>query len=156
MMSVNSDLLHGLAPADVDAVLSLGRRLQLSSGDTLFELGAEADCLFLVVRGLVALRLPMQVYHHERDVLVEERQPGQAIGWSALIAPHRFTLTAAAVVETEVLVFDRDPLLELFASRPEVGYVVMRNLAGVVGERLQVFQAMWLREMQRVVKLTYA
>jgi hypothetical protein len=26
----------------------------------------------------------------------------------------------------------------------------------VVGQRLQVFQAMWLREMQRVVKLGYA
>ena len=29
---------------------------------------------------------------------------------------------------------------------------VMRNLASVVGQRLQVFQAMWLREMQRFVE----
>jgi hypothetical protein len=28
----------------------------------------------------------------------------------------------------------------------------MRNLASVVGQRLQVFQAMWLREMQRFVE----
>jgi hypothetical protein len=27
------------------------------------------------------------------------------------------------------------------------------NLASVIGQRLQVFQAMWLREMQRVVEL---
>jgi hypothetical protein len=29
----------------------------------------------------------------------------------------------------------------------------MQNVASVVGQRLQVFQAMWLREMQRVVEL---
>jgi hypothetical protein len=32
-----------------------------------------------------------------------------------------------------------------------VGYAVTRNLAAVIGQRLQVFQAMWLREMQRVI-----
>jgi hypothetical protein len=60
------------------------------------------------------------------------------------------------VVETEVLVLHRSALLEHFAGHPEVGYAVTRNVAAVVGQRLQVFQAMWLREMQRVVKLTYA
>ena len=43
-------------------------------------------------------------------------------------------------------------LLEHFASHPFVGYAITRNLAGVIGQRLQVFQAMWLREMQRMVQ----
>jgi hypothetical protein len=33
-----------------------------------------------------------------------------------------------------------------------VGYAVSLNLAAVIGERLQLFQAMWLREMQRTVE----
>ena len=36
-----------------------------------------------------------------------------------------------------------------------VGYVVMRNVAAVTGHRLQVFQAMWLREIQRTVALNF-
>jgi hypothetical protein len=33
---------------------------------------------------------------------------------------------------------------------------VARNVSAVVGQRLQVFQTMWLREMQRVVELSQA
>jgi hypothetical protein len=84
---------------------------------------------------------------------VEERLPGQALGWSALIPPHRFTLKAVAPLDTQVLAFSRAALFQLFAVRPAVGYTVTRNVAAVVGQRLQVFQAMWLREMERVVQL---
>jgi CRP-like cAMP-binding protein len=85
-------------------------------------------------------------------VLVEERAAGQMVGWSGLIPPHRFTLKASAQIDTDVLRLPRTPLLEFFDRNPAVGYVVMRNLASVVGQRLQVFQAMWLREMQRFVE----
>jgi hypothetical protein len=33
---------------------------------------------------------------------------------------------------------------------------VSLNLASVIGQRLQLFQTMWLREMQRTVELRYA
>jgi hypothetical protein len=44
----------------------------------------------------------------------------------------------------------------MFSASPEVGYAVTLNLAAVIGQRLQVFQTMWLREMQRVVEMRYA
>jgi hypothetical protein len=83
---------------------------------------------------------------------VEERVPGQTVGWSALIPPYRFTLTATAPLETEVLAFSRDALREHFAARPLTGYTVSNNLASVIGERLQLFQTMWVREIQRMVE----
>jgi CRP-like cAMP-binding protein len=155
-MSTQPEFLRDLAPRDADRVLALGIRMRLASGEQIFRLGAEADRLFLVERGRVALTLPLRVYDREEDLLVEECEAGQTLGWSALVRPHRFTLTAKALVETEVLVFMRDALLDHFASQPVVGYHVVRNLAALVGHRLQVVEAMWLREMQRLVKLTYA
>jgi CRP-like cAMP-binding protein len=98
----------------------------------------------------------MRVRDRDEDILIEERTAGQTLGWSALIPPNRFTLTATALVQTEVIALPRTALLEHFARTPEVGYAVTRNVAAVVGQRLQVFQAMWLREMQRVVKMGYA
>jgi hypothetical protein len=43
-----------------------------------------------------------------------------------------------------------------FGRRPDIGYAVSRNVAAVVGQRLQVFQAMWLRQMQHIVNQTHA
>ena len=147
-----SELLHGLSTEEAQRVTALGTRIRLPSGAELFPLGGPADSLFVVERGRIALTLPMQVDQHEEDVLIEERSPGQAFGWSALIPPHRFTLKATAPLDSEVLAIRRTALLEHFGAYPAVGFIVTQNVAQVMGRRLQVFQAMWLREMQRVIE----
>lgn len=150
------DVLVGLPEDEVARVLALGSRRRLSSGEVLFDLGGAADNLFVVESGCLALTLPMKLRGRDQDVLIEETTPGQALGWSALVPPHRFTLRAAAAIDSEVLALPRSALVDHFAAHPAVGYAVSRNVAAVVGQRLQVFQTMWLREMQRVVELSHA
>lgn len=153
---MNPDLLQGLEPNEAERVLALGKRLVLTSGAELFHLGDTADSVYLVSRGRLRLTLPMQVRHREEDVMVEERSSGQTVGWSALIPPYRFTLTASAPLETEVIALPREALNRYFGEHPQTGYAVSLNLASVVGQRLQLFQAMWLREVQRMVELRCA
>jgi len=146
------DLLNHLAPVDVERTLVLGSRISLSSGGELFPLGAAADSLYLISRGQISLTLPMKVRDRETDVVVEERTAGQTVGWSALIPPHRFTLRAVAPVETEVIALSRQALEQLFTDHPDIAYTMSLNLAAVIGQRLQLFQAMWLREVARMVE----
>jgi CRP-like cAMP-binding protein len=153
MLNTQPDLLRGLAPEDAEQALGLGVRMTVSSGAALFRLGDEADRIYLIARGQLRLTMPMQVRGCEQDVLVEERVPGQTVGWSALIPPYRFTLTATAPIETEVVSFSREALQHHFLAYPEIGCAVFLNLAAVVGQRLQLFQTMWLREMERMVEL---
>jgi CRP-like cAMP-binding protein len=153
MTSGLPDLLQDLSEDEASRVLALGSRMHLASGAELFRLGTEARDVFVIERGRLALTLPMQVRDREQDILVEERQAGQVVGWSGLIPPHRFTLKATAQIETEVTALPRAALLAHFAAHPAVGYLVTRNLASAMGHRLQVVQTMWLREVQRVVEL---
>jgi CRP-like cAMP-binding protein len=148
------ELLNGLSPAEAEQVLKLGTRLIVPSGTLLFQLGEPADRLFLTERGRIQLTLPMQVRGREENVFVEERSPGQTVGWSALIPPYRFTLTAtAALHEAEVIALPREALLGYFAANPAAGYKIALNLAVVMGHRLQLFQTMWVREMQRTLEV---
>jgi CRP-like cAMP-binding protein len=150
------ELLRDLEPADAVGIIALGERLTLPAGAVLFKLGGEAHCVYAIENGRISLSLPMQVGGREQEVLVEERTAGETVGWSALVPPHRFTLTAMTLIDSEVLAFPRIALLQHFASDPAVGLVVTRNVASVMGQRLQVLQAMWLREIQRVVQMTLA
>lgn len=150
---MTAELLNGLHQVDAAELLAIGTRVALPRGAVLFELGAPAECVYIVTESRLSLTLPMMVGGREENVLIEERQTGQALGWSALIPPHRFTLTASAPFGAEVLQIPRVALAQHLTLRPEIGYLVMRNVAEIVGQRLQVFQAMWLREMQRVVEL---
>jgi CRP/FNR family cyclic AMP-dependent transcriptional regulator len=153
---VNADLLQGLEAQEAERVLALGKRMVLTTGAELFHLGDAADSIYLIARGRLRLTLPMQVRHHDEDVMVEERSSGQTVGWSALIPPYRFTLTASAPLDSEVIALPREALNRYFAEHPETGFAVSLNLASVIGQRLQLFQAMWVREVQRMVELRCA
>jgi CRP-like cAMP-binding protein len=152
----DTDLFKGLAPDEAERVLALGERVKLGAGTELFHLGDAAESIYLVVRGRLRLTLPMQVRSHEEAVLVEERSSGQTVGWSALIPPYRFTLTASAPEGAEVIALSREALNSYFAAHPVTGYAVSLNVSCVIGHRLQLFQAMWLREVQRMVELRCA
>ena len=116
------ELLNGLSSAEAEQVLKLGTRMVVPAGTSLFRLGDPADRLFLVERGRIKLTLPMSVRGPEEDTFVEERAPGQAVGWSALIPPYRFTLTAtAALYDAEVIALPREALLTYFAGNPAPG-----------------------------------
>jgi hypothetical protein len=77
----------------------------------------------------------------------EERTAGQALGWSALIPPHRFTLTATALIKSRCWRSRATRAAHFDAPRGR-----LRRHATCRDRRpaAAVFQAMWLREMQRV------
>ena len=150
------ELLRGLSSAEADQVLALGEKITVPSGGSLFRLGDPADHLYLTQRGRIRLTLPMMVRGREEDILVEEKSPGEMVGWSAFVPPYRFTLSAIAPLETEVLALSREALSAFCDSSPAVGYKIGMNLANLVGQRLQLVQAMWMREMQRTVELRTA
>jgi len=151
------ELLNGVSSSEAEQFLELGTRMIVPRGTSLFQLGDPADRLFLIEDGRIRLTLPMQVRGREEEVLVEERTPGQALGWSALIPPYGFTLTAtAAPQDAQVIALPREALLKYFATNPATGYKIALNLAVVIGHRLQLFQTMWLREMERTVEVRSA
>ena len=156
MTAQQPELFTGLGDEQASALLTLGKPVRLGAGDALFRLGDPADALYLIRRGRIALTLPMDVGGRAQNVLIEEHVPGQTLGWSALIPPHKFTLNALAPLDTELVAFHRSDLLRHFETHPDVGRIVSLNVARVIGQRLHVFQAMWLREMQRVVRHAHA
>jgi CRP-like cAMP-binding protein len=152
-MAPQPDLLAGLDEREAADVLALGVPFTLAAGEVLFRLGGEATSLYIVQSGLITLSMPIQVGGRDEEVRIDERRPGQTLGWSTLIPPQRFTLNATAPVVTELLAFPRETLLQHLESRPAVGYAVWRNVAALVGQGLLVFQAMWLRQMQQMVNI---
>jgi CRP-like cAMP-binding protein len=86
-----------------------------------------------------------------KDVPVESAAAGKALGWSALVRPYRFTLSARAAEPAEAIGFPRPELQQLFGAQPELGNRFLANLSELVGLRLLTFQALWVRELQRAL-----
>lgn len=143
------ELFTGLSPEALERISAIADHASPPAETVLFRMGELADRMFAVVRGRVLLSVPFRIEGAEQDLTVDEKVPGEIVGWSALVPPHRATVAARTVVNSELLVFPRDALIEVLRGEPEVGLQVMSNVAKVLGRRLHQTQALWMRELQR-------
>src|SRR5512139_3173872 len=104
------DLFQGLSVDAVRRLSAIGRARALAEGDYLFLLGDTAEYLYVVMTGTVDLCLPMRLGSAVKDIPVESAGAGRALGWSALVKPYRFTLSARAAEPSTVIGFARGDL----------------------------------------------
>lgn len=150
-----AQLFTGLSQADCRAVASLARRRTARAGEVLFRVGDAAEEVYVIQRGRVELTFPLTVMGETKEIRFQSLEPGWTVAWSALVPPHRLTMSARAATEAELLGFERTRLLELFRQNPTIGYAVMARLCHVVAGRFQEMTALWVREVQRNVSQTY-
>lgn len=72
--------------------------------------------------------------------LVGSIAPGEAYGVSSLIEPYKYTATARATMPVKVIEIDGTALRALVEVDRNLGYVMMRNVAIAVLERLRYTQ----------------
>ncbi len=146
-----AEIFETLEEAQTARLLTVARPHRFERGECLFLLGDHADRLYVVLSGRVELSFPLLFGGAVREVAVESKAPVSVLGWSALVRPFRFTLSARAVEPSELAAFPRNELLSVFESDPKIGYAFTRHVSEVVGRRLLQVQALWARELQRTV-----
>jgi len=141
-------VLEGIPSASVERIRSRGRDLRFDSNQLLFRRGDAAEDLMILREGVVGLFFPIHILGADREITLENKEAGDLVAWSALVPPHRFTLSARCTAACEVTALSREVLLDEFQRDPQVGYLFMRNLAGVIGRRLELLQTSWLADLQ--------
>ena len=148
------ELFESFSADDLSRLSGIARPRMLVPTEYLFLLGDEASEFFVVADGAIELRCPMPVRGEVKDVAIESIRQGGALGWSALVKPYRFTLSARATEISNVIGFPRRHLLALFAGEPRIGYTFFTRISELVGIRLQTFEALWVRELQRLAEVS--
>ena len=102
--------------------------LTVAEGQTLFEAGDPGESLFIVVTGEIELFIKDTV---GQKIVLTAAQPGDLFGELAMLDSGPRTATALALIDSEVLVLDRDDLMLLFQRRPEAALHMMASLSGL-------------------------
>ncbi len=103
-------------------------------GETVFEEGASADRLYLVISG--AIELWMRMDGLGRPIPVGVVGPGEVVGWSTLVHPHKYTARGEARGSTRVVAVDSIRLRQLAEEDHSLGYYLYRQVASVIAQRL--------------------
>ncbi|MBU0703123.1 MAG: cyclic nucleotide-binding domain-containing protein [Chloroflexi bacterium] len=105
----------------------------------IFTEGDPVDKLRLVLLGKVAMDKRIQMGHHGsvRRANVSIVGPGDAIGWSALVAPYIFTLSGVCLEPCKFITLDARQLEDFMARNPQAAHRLMNGIAEMVGARLR-------------------
>ncbi len=126
-------IFQNLDDAEISEILELSERRNYAKEDTVFQQDEEAEKLFIVEKGLVAMVLRLK-QGNEQSVATESK--GGAFGWAALLPPHRHTTSAKCREQSQLLILDGSKLREYCYGKPHVGVKVMEGLAQFVANRM--------------------
>jgi CRP/FNR family transcriptional regulator, cyclic AMP receptor protein len=125
---------EGVDEAVLAELAGCGTNVVFKAGDWLLREGAEADRLYLIREGRVALELAAP----DRDTLViDTLGPGDLLGVSWLVTPHRWAFDGQAIEPTRAVALDASCLRMRCDADPALGYEIMGRVAQVLQQRLR-------------------
>ncbi len=131
------ELFRDLADDELSSIAILCSEVIEAEGAKLIREGQKADRLFVVARGKVALHKRLGRRAEHRSTTVAFCSPGQILGWSALVPPGRYTLSATAWEPVTLLAVPATLLRKAIDLNPDMGLRVMRCLSEIMARRLQ-------------------
>lgn len=126
--------LQGLAPSLIDRLRPAAKLRQFRTDELLFREGGEADTLYLLVSGKVALELGDS---GSSPRILQTLGAGDLLGWSWLTRPYRWRLDARVVKGGEGFALDAATVRDLLRQQPEEGLALVLRILPIVGDRLE-------------------
>jgi CRP-like cAMP-binding protein len=128
-----SPLLSKLTNTELELFEALSREITAPDGTILFEEGADADSFYLIAQGKVALELASA---GRSPMIIQTLGPGDLVGLSWLLPPHRWNWRARVVGESRLVVFDAVEVRRQCEENRDLAPDVYQVLAAEMADRL--------------------
>lgn len=124
-------LFKGLDPGFINELANCVQEVSFTEDHVVVRRGEAADNLFIMLEGRVSLSIGEG---GSINFLIDS--PGEIFGWSALVEPNTYTATATCYQACKLLMLDRVQTEHILDKHPQEAYLIMKRLAGVIGQRL--------------------
>ena len=117
-------------------------------GATIFQAGSMAEEVFILVDGKVALQMeaPMGQLQLRKRVTVETVGNSELFGWSGMVEPYIYTLSAICLRTSTVLIINAQKLSSLLQEDKLIAYEVLQGLTSTISSRLHDTMQMLVTE----------
>jgi CRP-like cAMP-binding protein len=122
------------------------------AGEYLGEQGEIIDQLLIVNSGKIAIEKRIDIHRFSHTLTIAILTRGRVCGWSMLVPPYVLKASIKCLEDTQVIGIKVSELQELYAEKPQIEVVIMRNLAGIISSRLQDTQTQLTNLCAEVLK----
>ncbi|MCB1750230.1 MAG: MMPL family transporter [Gammaproteobacteria bacterium] len=137
-----SQLFQGMRPWQIRRFILSSMVLEFAPGELVFKKDDESEALFLVMKGLVEVSVPISG-KSKKALLVDRFSAGELFGDVAMLAREHRRANAVAVTPTSVLVLTRESIKSTTTLHPFIASRLFLNLAVDVSKR-------WVRFIARL------
>jgi CRP/FNR family transcriptional regulator, cyclic AMP receptor protein len=137
--------LAGLSERHLLMLASGARPFTAAPGELLAGEGDSARYFYLIQSGHVDINL-----HDSKrgDVLIDTVGPGEELGWSWLVPPHRWQYNCRAKDAVQGIRFDAEWLREKCEQDHELGYHLLKQMVSVIASRLASTRVKMLQQQK--------
>ena len=128
-------LFNRLSESQLESVHAISQEKSIQKGRWLFREDEEAQYFYLIKEG--SIELVTVVDENIEIPIAMVRTKNGCIGIGALVPPFRYSLSARAAQDSNLLVFKREDLETLKQENPGLVCIMMNNLAQKLLERLK-------------------
>jgi CRP/FNR family transcriptional regulator, cyclic AMP receptor protein len=146
------NLFVGLDESELAEIARLCARRTYECGAEVFSPGVPAGDIFMLEGKNDAVQIEMAVFERGPKTVIHTLQKGEVFGWAALVPPHQRTATARSVDKVTLICLNGKDLTELLDKNDHMGYMVMKNLSGILSTRLTHTSLVLRREIRKLSK----
>jgi CRP-like cAMP-binding protein len=144
-------IFEDLTLEELNAVFDISQEVSYKSGDVILEessYGSDAD-FFVILQGNV--KVEIQASQTQYEGAVNKRlavlKNGEVFGEMGLLRSKRRSAQVSAYSDLTVLKVNQKKLFRVFGDNPRLGYIIMRNLASILSDRIMDMNFMWRNEI---------
>ncbi len=152
----NEDILQfkifeGITLEELDAIFDISQEVTYKSGDVILEessYGSDSD-FFVILQGNVKVELQSSPTQSEGQVSkrLAVLKSGDIFGEMGLLRSRRRSAQVSAYSDLTVRKVNQKKLFQLFVYNPRLGYLIMRNLAAIMSDRITDMNFMWRNQI---------
>lgn len=135
---------EGLSDEEIRVIAPIGRERRFEQGEEIFSEASRGEEFYVVCEGRVSIEVGLPNRPGRRTERLATALPGMVFGELALVDGSPRSALARALDETLLIEIPSKDLRAVMDQHPRIGYVVMSNLATVLGARLRNTN-LWLR-----------
>ena len=128
----------GFSDAQLERLVGAAQEETFEAGAQMYKNEDPARALFLIEEGKAILSMDSYLGPHKPalQVTVDVVTKGESMGWSAVVDPYLYTLSALCIDRIKAIALDAPTLRKLMDEDPALGYMVMKATAQVISNRL--------------------
>jgi len=140
-------IFEDISPEELDAVLEISDEVSFKPGDIILEessYGTDSD-FYVILKGNVKVEL--QASRVNSSDKLNKRltvlKSSDIFGEMGLLRKRRRSAQVTAYSDLAVLKVNQKKLFQLFVYNPRLGYIIMKNLAAILSDRIMEMNFMW-------------